>query len=82
MLLAVAHASVAPWSWADPDTVFPAPEEALDAVGLDPEDWTRVLVGAPSREASGPDGQTATVTDTVIALERVVHDDADPARAT
>jgi len=27
LLLVVTHASVPPWSWADPDTVFPTPEE-------------------------------------------------------
>jgi len=71
LFLAVAHASVAPWSWADPDTVFPTPEEELAGIGLDAADWSRVFVGAPDRQATGPGGQTATVTDTVIALERV-----------
>ncbi|MEM7730888.1 MAG: SAM-dependent methyltransferase, partial [Pseudomonadota bacterium] len=71
LFLTVAHASVAPWSWADADTVFPTPEEELNGIEFDPADWTRVFVGAPEREAIGPGGQTAIVTDTIIALERV-----------
>lgn len=70
LFLAVAHASVAPWSWSNPDTVFPTPEAELAAISLNEEEWTRLLVGAPERAATGPGGQNAIVTDTVIALER------------
>ena len=70
LLLVAAHASAAPWSWADPDTAYPMPEEELAELTLDPTAWTRVFVGAPKREATGPDGQSATVTDTILALER------------
>ena len=70
LFLSVTHASVAPWSWADPDTVFPTPEEELAELELDPDTWTRVFVGAPAREATGPGGRTATVTDNILALKR------------
>ena len=70
LLLSVTHASTAPWSWADADTVWPTPEEELDAIGLAMGDWTRVAVEAVRREAAGPDGATAIVADNVIALER------------
>ena len=70
LLLSVTHASVAPWSWADPDTVFPRPEEELAELTLDPDAWRHVFIGAPEREATGPDGQVATATDNIVALER------------
>ena len=70
LLLVVEHASVAPWSWAPPDTVFPTPEASLAEVGLDPASWETVSLGAPERTATGPGGQTATVADLVIALRR------------
>ena len=70
LLLSVTHASVAPWSWAHPDTVFPTPEEELAELELDPAAWSRVFVGAPEREATGPEDQTAIVRDNILALER------------
>lgn len=68
LLLVVTHASVPPWSWADPDTVFPTPEQALAALELDLDRWEVVRLDAPSRRATGPGDQRATVTDTVIAV--------------
>ena len=70
LLLIVEHALVAPWSWTDPDTVFPTPEESLDTLELDPSQWHSEFVGAPERQATGPDGQTATVKDNILALRR------------
>lgn len=71
MLLVVDHASVAPWSWADPDTVFPTPQQTLDGIGLDLEQWQVVQAENCDRTATGPDGRRASVTDTVITLTRV-----------
>ena len=73
LLLIVEHASVAPWSWADPDTAFPTPEQSLAALDLDPSRWHSEFVGAPEREATGPNGQRGTVTDNVIALTRLTR---------
>lgn len=71
MLLIVDHASVPPWSWADPDTVFPPnPDQILGSIGLDSEQWNTVRLENRDRVADGPDGQRATVTDAVIALVR------------
>ena len=70
LLLLVDHASVPPWSWADPKTVFPTPQEALGKIELDPADWHTEFLGAPERLADGPNGQSATVADTIIALRR------------
>jgi hypothetical protein len=73
LLLVVTHASVAPWSWADPNTRFSTPEEALAALELGPEQWRTERLGAPERQAIGPNGQSATVTDNVIALRRLTR---------
>lgn len=71
LLLIVDHASVAPWSWnQDEDVVFPTPRDTLDTLDLDPADWTEHRVEAADRQASGPDGQVAGVTDNVMALRR------------
>ena len=71
LLLIVTHASVAPWSWADPATVFPTPQEELDALGLTLAQWQIAFLGAPERQMTGPGGQVATVADNIIALRRV-----------
>lgn len=69
-LLIVDHASVSPWSWADPETRFPAPEEALAALDLDTGEWTTERLEAPSRQATGPNGASATVIDDVVEIRR------------
>ena len=55
----------------DPDTRFPSPEDLYDGLALDPAGWTPERLDRPRREATGPNGQTATVTDTVVAVRRV-----------
>jgi len=72
LLLVVTHASVPPWSWADPDTVFPTPEQALAALELDLNRWENVRLEHTDREATGPGDQKAIVTDTVIELRRII----------
>jgi len=71
LLLIVAHGSRAPWSWADPEFKFPAAEEELKSLSLDDTRWKPLFVGPIERQAIGPNGETATVTDSVIALERI-----------
>ncbi|WP_299966833.1 methyltransferase domain-containing protein [uncultured Roseobacter sp.] len=70
LLLIAAHGSRAPWSWADPDTVYPTADEELADLSLSPSGWHDVFVGPIERIATGPSRQTATVIDTVIALQR------------
>ncbi len=70
LLLIVAHASVPPWSWSDPDERFPTAEETFAELTLDTDKWLRTFVGSSEREAKGPDGQEAVVSDSVIALTR------------
>lgn len=69
LLLIVEHASAAPWSWSPNDT-FPTAEKSFADLCLTSDDWDRIFVGAVERIANGPDGQTAIVTDNVIALRR------------
>jgi SAM-dependent methyltransferase len=72
LLLVVSHASVAPWSWnQDPRTRFPTPEEALAALDLIPGMWHTERLGAPERQATGPNGESATVRDNVVAVRRL-----------
>jgi hypothetical protein len=55
LLLIVEHASVAPCSWAEPDTAFPIPEQSPAALDLDQFRWhSEEFVGAPERLATGP----------------------------
>lgn len=70
LMLVVTHGSLSPWSSASADTVFPSPDEALNAIGLDMDMWRQVFVGNLERKATGPSGQKATVLDTVLAVER------------
>jgi SAM-dependent methyltransferase len=70
LLLVVDHGSVPPWSWADPETVFPTPQEVLDSLDLPTGQWRPERLDAPRREAHGPDGRAAVVIDTILALRR------------
>src|ERR671917_270227 len=66
LLLIVDHASVSPGSWADP-------EETLAPLDLSPDEWHTERLEAREREATGPNGQRATVTDNVIAVRRLTR---------
>jgi SAM-dependent methyltransferase len=66
LLLIVDHASVSPGSWADP-------EETLTPLDLSPVKWHTERLEAREREATGPNGQRATVTDNVIAVRRLAR---------
>ena len=70
LLLIVAHGSRAPWSWADPATVYPTAEQNYLDLELTAAAWTQVFVGPVTRQATGPGGQVAEVLDTVVAIQR------------
>lgn len=70
LLLLVTHGSRAPWSWSDPDTAFPTAAAEMADLALDPTAWREVFVGSLPRTAFGPEGEQATVLDTIVALER------------
>ena len=70
LLLVVAHGSRAPWSWADPDMVYPTAQDELKDLSVNTHEWRQIFVRPIERDATGPDGQSAVVIDTVIAIER------------
>ncbi len=67
-LLVVAHAAMPPWATHEHHHAFPTPEEDVAAVGL--ADWTVEIAEVRSREATGPDGQRATLADNVLLFRR------------
>lgn len=70
-LLVVDHGSIAPWSWnQDQDTRFATPQEMYAELALPSSGWTVERADTPKREATGPGGQTATVTDHVLLVRR------------
>ena len=71
LLLVVEHGSAPPWAWHRGHGVrFPTPEEALAALHLEPGQWTTERLDAAERRATGPDGRSAVVADTVVAVRR------------
>lgn len=70
-LLVVDHGSTAPWSWdQDPDVRYPAPRQVAEGIALNPATWTVERADSPRRIATGPDGNTAEVTDHVLIVRR------------
>ncbi|MFG3437945.1 class I SAM-dependent methyltransferase [Nonomuraea sp. NPDC047897] len=70
-LLVVDHGSTAPWSWnQDPGVRYPSPREVATGIDLDPAAWTVERADTPRRNATGPGGRTAEVTDHVLLIRR------------
>lgn len=70
-LLIVSHAAFPPWSSRHGhDHEFLTPEQEIAALELEPDAWTTVLAETRTREATGPDGEQATLDDTVVLLRR------------
>ncbi|MFD8918689.1 class I SAM-dependent methyltransferase [Streptomyces sp. NPDC059569] len=71
LLLIVDHGSTAPWSWnQDPDLHYPTPTEVAAGLDLDPAHWSVLRADMPRRRATGPAGETATVVDNVLLVQR------------
>lgn len=71
VLLIVDHGGPPPWaSKLDHHHEFPSADEVVDSLKLDPGKWERIRVQAVDRQATGPDGETATLTDNVIVMRR------------
>jgi hypothetical protein len=68
-LLVVAHAAMPPWA-NNPahHHTFPTPDEEVAVLGL--SGWRVEIAEVRTREATGPDGQQATLEDTVVLLRR------------
>lgn len=71
-LLSVAHAAAPPWSGmaADPTMVFPTPDGDLAALALG-AGWEVLIAQVRTRPATGPDGQEATLDDSVLLVRRL-----------
>ncbi|MFJ8687215.1 methyltransferase domain-containing protein [Micromonospora wenchangensis] len=70
-LLVVEHGAVPPWgNAAHHHTRFPTPQETLADLDLDPDGWDVERLDAPQRQATGPDGQTGTLTDHLVLARR------------
>ncbi len=72
LFVVIEHASSAPWFW-DQHRVFPTPAESLASFDLG-DGWSVERLDAPRRTATGPDGQTAEVSDNVIVVRRSPQD--------
>lgn len=74
-LLVVGHADMPPWSQHhagdghQPD-LLPSAQDVWDALALPPSMWRPRLLEAAPREATGPDGETATLNDAIVLAER------------
>jgi SAM-dependent methyltransferase len=74
-LLVVGHADMPPWSQHHVEDehladLLPSAQQVWDALALPSRDWHPRLVETASREATGPDGQTATLSDAVVLAQR------------
>jgi len=71
LLLIVDHGSTAPWSWnQEPGTYYPTPAEIAAELDLDPAQWPILRSDMPRRRATGPNGETATITDNILVIRR------------
>lgn len=72
LLLIVDHGSMPPWSaHKHGDVYLPTPREVFEGIGLDPALWHAELLEMLPREATGPDGQKAFITDNVLGVRRL-----------
>jgi 2-polyprenyl-3-methyl-5-hydroxy-6-metoxy-1,4-benzoquinol methylase len=71
MLLITSHQKVAPWSWGDPSEEYPSARERLLELDLNPALWREIYVGTFERTLTNQQGLKASVTDAVVALERL-----------
>ncbi|MGH2931115.1 MAG: SAM-dependent methyltransferase [Solirubrobacteraceae bacterium] len=70
LLLIVDHASAPPWGKHAHTHALPTTGETFASLALPRDGWTVEVLQVREREASGPDGETATLRDNVIALRR------------
>jgi len=77
LLLVVGHGEFPPWSSHEPDGVqLPRPDDVLQALDLAEGTWTEgtwtvVTSALVDRLATGPDGTTGTLSDSVLSLRRL-----------
>ncbi|WP_152364721.1 class I SAM-dependent methyltransferase [Microlunatus speluncae] len=72
-LLIVSHGAFPPWSKHDhdhDDYQFLSPQQEVAELALTHADWETLIAEDRSREATGPNGETALLTDVVVLLRR------------
>ncbi len=69
VLLITSHGSAASWSDHRPSP-FPTPDEARAELQLGDDAWQSIFVGNIERLATGPNGETGDILDTVLVLKR------------
>lgn len=71
-LLVVSHAAPPPWAKGlqGHDHVFPTPADEAASLDLDPGAWSLEVCEVRRREATGPDGERATLDDGVLLARR------------
>lgn len=77
-LVVISHATFPPWAKAHhesedhdhPEHEATTPESELALLELDPAEWTVEVAELRARQAIGPDGQHATLDDTIILARR------------
>jgi len=70
-ILIVGHAAFPPWARnAHADQVFPTAKEIVESLNLDATNWNARIVEEQEREATGPDGEQATLIDNVVLVQR------------
>jgi SAM-dependent methyltransferase len=72
LLVVVGHAGFPPWAGdhEEADLDHPAPAEVLASLDLATELWDVEQLASPERPVTGPDGRTAVLTDSVVAVRR------------
>ena len=70
-LLIVGHAALPPWA-PEPtaDIAFPTPQDVLDDLALPQAQWRTERAHTLNRQATGPDGRTGTLSDSIVMLTR------------
>ncbi len=69
-LVVVDHGAAPPWASNPEHHEFPSGDEVVSSLNLDDSQWDRVSVAAVERDALGPAGQQALLTDNVMVLRR------------
>jgi hypothetical protein len=71
-MLIVDHGAAPPWASKldHHNHEFPSAEQVVSLLNLDDAEWDRVRVEAVERDAVGPEGQLAVLTDNVMVLRR------------
>lgn len=76
-LLVISHATFPPWAQAHRDAEAEdhqhdatTPDSELELLQVDPSSWVVEVAEIRSRDATGPEGQQATLQDTVVLLHK------------